>query len=414
MKKITEVSVIGLGYIGLPTALAIATKGIKVHGVDINPLLIKDLVAGEKDIVEVDLKRLLSRLFDKGLITFSTKLKQADVFLICVQTPTSGASHEPDLSFIDSAARSIAPFLKKGNLVILESTVPVGTTERLSGVLSKERPDLNFPNAENTDPDIGVAYCPERVLPGNVFEELRTNQRIIGGLSHRCSNSAREFFELFVDGICHMSSNAKTAEMVKLVENSFRDVNIAFANEIAMICDNLDVNESEVIKLCNHHPRVNILEPGIGVGGHCIPVDPYFIVNSSPKLSKIIKQARVVNQERELYVYNKISEKIRLFNSWKYIICFGIAFKADVDDFRGSPAMRLFEKLRSDFGERVIAVDPFVQENISLGKMRKIPGNINKEQSIGLILVNHRDFRNTDNIGVEIIFDVRSKPSHLD
>ena len=291
-----KVSVIGLGYIGLPTAAVIASRGIEVLGVDINQETVETINAGDIHIVEPDLDIVVRGVVTTGNLRASTTPEAADVFMIAVPTPfiDNDEGHQPDLSYIESAAELIAKVLEKGNLVILESTSPVGATEKLAQWLAAARPDLTFPQDKGDSADIKVAHCPERVLPGYVLQELVSNDRVIGGMSSACSKLATSLYQTFVRGEC-IVTNARTAEMAKLTENSFRDVNIAFANELSVICDKLKINVWELIRLANRHPRVNILNPGPGVGGHCIAVDPWFIVNSCPDEAKIIKQARLTN-----------------------------------------------------------------------------------------------------------------------
>jgi UDP-N-acetyl-D-mannosaminuronic acid dehydrogenase len=280
-KSFQKVSVVGLGYIGLPTATVIASKGVQVLGVDVQPHVIETLNAGEIHIVEPDLAGLLRAAVQDGYFRASQQPEHADVFLIAVPTPFKG-DHEPDLSFVEAAARSIAPYLRKGSLVILESTSPVGTTEQMVTWLAEVRPDLSFPEPGGASAEVFVAYCPERVLPGRILHELVANDRVIGGVTAACAERAIDFYKMFVAGQC-LATEARTAEMAKLTENAFRDVNIAFANELSLICDRLGINVWELIKLANHHPRVNVLQPGPGVGGHCIAVDPWFIVHSAPR-----------------------------------------------------------------------------------------------------------------------------------
>jgi len=287
------VSMVGLGYIGLPTAAMLASRKIKVIGVDINQHAVDTINRGEIHIVEPELDIIVQAAVTQGYLRATTKPEPADAFLIAVPTPFKG-DHEPDLSYVEAAAKSIAPVLKKGDLVILESTSPVGTTEQMADWLAQARNDLSFPHQVGEVADVNIAYCPERVLPGKVVHELVSNDRVIGGMTQRCSQRATELYKTFVEAEC-IPTNARTAEMCKLTENSFRDVNIAFANELSIICDKLDINVWELIKLANHHPRVNILQPGPGVGGHCIAVDPWFIVSKTPQEARLIHTARQVN-----------------------------------------------------------------------------------------------------------------------
>ncbi|NWC55130.1 UDP-N-acetyl-D-mannosamine dehydrogenase, partial [Pseudomonas tolaasii] len=337
------VSVIGLGYIGLPTAAVFAARKKKVIGVDVNPKAVATINRGEIHIIEPDLDIVVRAAVTEGYLRATTVAEPADAFLIAVPTPFKG-DHEPDLSYIESASHAIAPVLKKGDLVILESTSPVGATEQMSAWLAAARPDLTFPQTHGTESDIRIAHCPERVLPGHVLRELIENDRIIGGLTSKCFEAARDLYKTFVEGEC-IITNARTAEMCKLTENSFRDVNIAFANELSIICDKLDINVWELIRLANHHPRVNILQPGPGVGGHCIAVDPWFIVSKTPDQARLIRTAREVNDSKPKWVLDQVQLAIGQFlqeNPSKTsrdvtVACLGLAFKPDIDDLRESP-----------------------------------------------------------------------------
>src|SRR5690554_4026144 len=293
----STICMIGLGYIGLPTAAAFASRKIKVIGVDVNPDTVATINRGEIHIVEPDLDMVVQAAVTEGYLRATSTPEPADAFLIAVPTPFKGDSHDPDLSYIEAAADAIAPVLQKGNLVILESTSPVGATEKLAEWLAEARPDLTFPQTEGENSDIRIAHCPERVLPGHVLRELVQNDRIIGGMTPKCSEAACELYKTFVEGEC-VTTNARTAEMCKLTENSFRDVNIAFANELSIICDQLDISVWELIRLANRHPRVSILQPGPGVVGHCIAVDPWFIVSKARDSAKLIKTARLVNDNK--------------------------------------------------------------------------------------------------------------------
>ena len=306
---------IGLGYIGLPTAAVIASRGIKVIGVDINQHAVDIINQGKIHIIEPDLDALVHEVVRTGKLRATTLVEPADAFLIAVPTPFKG-NHEPDLSYVESAARAIAPVLKKGDMVILESTSPVGCTEQMAEWLAQARPDLTFPHQAYEAADINLAYCPERVLPGKVIHELVENDRVIGGMTPHCAARAAELYKTFVKGDC-IITNARTAEMCKLTENSFRDVNIAFANELSLICDEQDINVWELIKLANLHPRVNILQPGPGVGGHCIAVDPWFIVAKSPNTARLIRTAREVNDHKPHYVIEKVKAAAARFKNPK-------------------------------------------------------------------------------------------------
>lgn len=351
-----RVAVVGLGYIGLPTAAVLSGTGIDVVGVDINSETVDTINRGEIHIVEPALDAIVREAVKAGRLRATTIPELADAFVIAVPTPFKG-QHEPDLSYVEAAAKAVAPYLKKGNLVILESTCPVGATEKMVRWLTEARPDLQFPVEGGAGADINVAYCPERVLPGKVLAELVSNDRVIGGITPQCSARAQILYQHFVKGECILT-NARTAEMCKLTENSFRDVNIAFANEVSLICDKLGINVWELVRLANHHPRVNILNPGPGVGGHCIAVDPWFIVDTAPELAKIIATARAVNDSKPQYVVDKVKATARAFDE-PTIACLGLAFKADIDDLRESPAVQIVEALAKE-SMRLLLVEPFI------------------------------------------------------
>jgi len=350
-----EVVMIGLGYIGLPTAALIASKGLHVTGVDISKEVVNTINKGEIHIVEPDLQGLVHHVVKKGLLQAATNPIVADVFLIAVPTPFKGA-FQPDISFVESAVKSIVPMLKPESLVILESTSPVGTTEKMQQLIFAQRPELKN--------KFYMAYCPERVLPGNIIYELEHNDRAIGGINEASTKKAVSFYKHFVKGDLH-ETNARTAEMCKLVENASRDVQIAFANELSMICDKAGINVWELIKLANKHPRVNILQPGTGVGGHCIAVDPWFIVSEFPEESKIIRSAREVNNYKTQWVIEKIKNKALAFeieNKRKPVLaCMGLAFKPNIDDLRESPAVTVVEALEKE-GLQLLKVEPNIED----------------------------------------------------
>ena len=355
-KQQTRVAVLGLGYIGLPTAAVVARSGASVLGIDIHAHVVDTINAGQVHIEEVDLDALVQGVVQRGLLRASTVIEPADVFLIAVPTPFDD-DHAPDVSHVLSAARSVAPVLKSGDIVILESTSPVGTTERVRDELEALRPDLRFPHAGNGAADVAIAYCPERVLPGRILVELIDNDRCIGGITPRCARKALAFYRTFVRGAC-ITTTAKVAEMVKLSENAFRDVNIAFANELSLVSDELGIDVWDVIRLANRHPRVNILSPGPGVGGHCIAVDPWFIVHSAPESTPLIRTARLVNDGKTDHVIARASRLIEAETG--RVALLGLAFKANVDDFRESPALKVAEALASRFGERIAIVEPHI------------------------------------------------------
>jgi UDP-N-acetyl-D-mannosaminuronic acid dehydrogenase len=353
-----RVSVVGLGYIGLPTAAVIAGRSVDVVGIDVDPHVVETINRGDVHIVEPELDIVVRAAVLSGRLRASLEPEPADVFVIAVPTPFKD-DHEPDLSYIETATRSIAPFLRAGNLLILESTSPVGTTEQMLKWLAALRPDLRLPTEGVDGADINVAYCPERVLPGQVLRELVENDRVVGGITPACAQRAASFYRLFVRGEC-VTTNARTAEMAKLTENAFRDVNIAFANELSLICERQAINVWELIRLANRHPRVNILQPGPGVGGHCIAVDPWFIVHSSPELSPLIRTAREVNDGKPHWVLDKVRQAIKNVKGRPVVACLGLAFKPDIDDLRESPALHIAATLASESICHVLAVEPFV------------------------------------------------------
>jgi len=351
-----DVCVVGLGYIGLPTAAIVARAGCRVRGVDVTQSVVDTINRGEIHIEEVDLDGLVQAVVKRGLLSASLEVMAADVFVIAVPTPF-GPNHEPDVSYVLAAARSIAPVLKAGDVVILESTSPVGTTEQIRDLFAQERPDLKIPGLTRDTPDIAIAYCPERVLPGRILEELANNDRSIGGITPRCARKALAFYKRFVRGAC-ITTDARSAEMTKLVENAYRDVNIAFANELSIVADKMGLDVWEVIKLANRHPRVNILTPGPGVGGHCIAVDPWFIVAGAPAETPLIRTARGVNDGKIHHVIAKADALIAAHPGTR-VACLGLAFKANIDDFRESPARLVTATLARKYGDRISIVEPY-------------------------------------------------------
>lgn len=395
-----KVSVIGLGYIGLPTAAVLASRKIEVVGVDVNKDVV-DLINQRKiHIVEPELDMLVSAAVSSGYLRASLQAEKADVFMVAVPTPFK-ENHEPDLSYIQSAAESIASVLRKGNLVILESTSPVGATEKMVEWMRNARPDLQFPkfSEDGADTDIAVAHCPERVLPGHIVRELVENDRIIGGVTLQCAMKAQKYYKLFVEADC-LVTDCRTAELTKLAENSFRDVNIAFANELSLICDRHNINVWELISMANLHPRVNILQPGPGVGGHCIAVDPWFIVGSAPEESKLIATARNVNDSKPEWVVKKVMEAIHNNNIKNPIIaCLGLSYKPDIDDIRESPSLDIVYKLLKEDIHKIIAIEPNIKElpvelagNDSI-ELSKDSNNGIEKANILLLLVNHKEFK---------------------
>ena len=408
MSPFSRVSVIGLGYIGLPTAAVIASRGVEVLGVDVSEHAVNTINQGKVHIVEPDLDMLVQAAVTTGKLKASLSPEPADAFMIAVPTPFN-ENKSPDLSYIKAALQTIAPVLAKGNLIVLESTSPVGTTEQISEWLAEMRPDLKLPHTDGEQADLFVAHCPERVLPGRVLQELVSNDRIIGGITPRCAERAIELYQLFVRGEC-LRTTARTAEMAKLTENAFRDVNIAFANELSIICDTLKINVWELIKLANRHPRVNILSPGPGVGGHCIAVDPWFIVDSAPEQAQIIRKAREINDNKPLYIVEKIRQAADQFKK-PVIACLGLAFKADIDDLRESPALDIAKQLLQDNIGEILLVEP---------NIKKLPAklaNYNAElttlnqalekANILVVLVDHKQFKSLQPADVTVVIDTR-------
>jgi UDP-N-acetyl-D-mannosaminuronic acid dehydrogenase len=414
------ISVIGLGYIGLPTAAMFASKQKKVIGVDVNQHAVDTINAGNIHIIEPELDAMVKKAVDGGFLRATASPEPADAFLIAVPTPflpvmTENLIPEPDLSYIESAAKSVAKVLKKGDLVILESTSPVGTTEKMAEWLADSRPDLTFPQTHGIDSDIRVAHCPERVLPGHVVRELVENDRVIGGMTGRCSEAAIQLYRIFVEGEC-VVTNARTAEMAKLTENASRDVSIAFANELSIICDKLGINVWELIGLANRHPRVNILQPGPGVGGHCIAVDPWFIVSQTPSEAKLIKTARKVNDFKPKWVVEKVKIAIVDFlqlHSNKsvedvVIACFGLSFKPDIDDLRESPSMWIAREIADFHRGKVIAVEPNItdlpsSQSVELVSFDEAEGRAD----IAVLLVDHAEFRSIGVPNIGMIIDTK-------
>ncbi|KQT32001.1 UDP-N-acetyl-D-mannosaminuronic acid dehydrogenase [Sphingomonas sp. Leaf412] len=355
MRDETElrVCVLGLGYIGLPTAAVIARTGAMVLGVDVSAQVVETVNSGRVHIEEVDLDGLVSGVVARGNLVAATQVAPADVFVIAVPTPFD-ANHAPDVGYVLKAATAIATVLKAGDTVILESTSPVGTTEQVRDFLAQLRPDLKLPGAGGHD--VAIAYCPERVLPGRILVELIDNDRVIGGITPRCARKALHFYRRFVRGAC-VTTTARAAEMTKLTENAFRDVNIAFANEMSRVADTLGVDVWEVIRLANRHPRVNILQPGPGVGGHCIAVDPWFLVHGDPANTPLIRTARLVNDAKSDHVVERAAALIAAVPG--PVACLGLAFKANIDDFRESPALKVAAALAHRFGARVRVVEPY-------------------------------------------------------
>ena len=388
------IAVLGMGYIGLPTSAAIAMRGVVVKGVDVNPATVAAINEGRVPIVEPDLDVAVAGAHAKGMLSASLEVPQADAYLIAVPTPFIGAK-EPDLSYVQAAAEAIAPQLRGGEVVILESTSPPGTTRRVSEWIAAARPDLKLPHESPYSPDVHVAHCPERVLPGRIMIELVSNDRVIGGLTPECARRAADVYALFCRGEI-LFTDAESAEMSKLVENSFRDVNIAFANELAGVCESLGLDVWEIIRLANRHPRVNVLTPGPGVGGHCIAVDPWFIVAAAPEGTQLIRSAREINDARPQRVVASVVGAARATPG--PIACLGLSFKADIDDLRESPAVEVVDALVDSLPERdILIVEPHVAElpprlqrdNVTLVPLYRAL----REAAVVVLLVDHRVFK---------------------
>lgn len=384
--KLKGVSTVGLGYIGLPTSALIASRGIPVAGMDVNAKVVETINKGEIHIVEPDLQAYVAEAVKKGLLKASEEVQPADVYLIVVPTPFL-SNHEPDISFVQAATRNVLPLLKEGDLFIIESTSPVGTTEKMAALIYQERPELKN--------KLHIAYCPERVLPGNVMYELVHNDRVIGGMDDAATQKAMDFYRLFIEGDLH-ATNARTAELCKLTENSSRDVQIAFANELSLIADKAGINVWELIRLANKHPRVNILQPGCGVGGHCIAVDPYFIVSEYPLESQLIGKAREINNYKSFWAAEKI-QNARLAFQLKHhrspsLAIMGLAFKPNIDDLRESPAKYIAHKvLQNSKGEEVLLVEPNLKDH-PVFKLTPYEEAFEKADIVAF-LVAHKEFR---------------------
>lgn len=376
----------GLGYIGLPTAAVAASHGIDVVGVDINPKVVETINQGKIHIVEPDLDKVVKEVVTNGKLRASTVPEEADAFFIVVPTPFKH-NHRADISYVESATKAVIPQLKEGSLFVIESTSPVMTTEKMAELIFRERPELKN--------KIYIAYCPERVLPGNVLYELIHNDRVIGGIDEMSTERAMDFYRHFVKGQLH-ATNARTAEMCKLTENSSRDAQIAFANELSIICDKAGINVWELIELANKHPRVNILQPGCGVGGHCIAVDPWFIVSDFPEQAQVIKRARETNDYKSDWCANKVIEACQEFEAKEerepVVACMGLAFKPDIDDLRESPAKYIASRIISEARADVLVVEPNISEHKSFNLMPYAEAY--SQADIVVWLVRHKEFMN--------------------
>jgi UDP-N-acetyl-D-mannosaminuronic acid dehydrogenase len=407
-----RVAILGLGYIGLPTAAALATRGVEVVGVDVNTRTVEAICRGEVPFVEPDLATAVSGAVAMGRLTATTEVPPADAYIIAVPTPFND-DHTADLRYVRAAVESIAPALRGGEVVILESTSPPGTTEGVSRWLAELRPDLVLPHSSEGIPDVHVAHCPERVLPGRIMIEMVTNDRVIGGVTPRCAEQAAAVYRVFSQGQLVLS-DAASAEMAKLVENAYRDVNIAFANELSLISEDLELDVWEVIRLANHHPRVNVLTPGPGVGGHCIAVDPWFIVGAAPERSRLIRTAREVNDHKPHHVARQVAEKSTRFRN-PTIACLGLAYKANIDDLRESPAVDIVAAIAEQLPELDIRVsEPMISElppELAGYTNLKLDGAVDAiaASDIVVLLVDHDHFKalSRSRLAGKVVYDTR-------
>jgi UDP-N-acetyl-D-mannosaminuronic acid dehydrogenase len=406
-----QIAVIGLGYIGLPTAALLASYGWSVCGVDVSERVVKTVNAGGVHIEERDLDKLVHDAITAQTLVASTEVPTASFYMIAVPTPI-GPDNKPDISFVEAAARAIAPRILPGACIIIESTSPVGTTEQVAQIIADMRPDISVPRDGSTEEaDIALAYCPERVLPGRIVNELVHNDRVIGGVTPACAERAAVLYTSFVKGDC-LYTSARVAETVKLVENSFRDVNIAFANELSMIADVIGVDVWDVIRLANRHPRVNILQPGPGVGGHCIAVDPWFLVAGAPEAARLVRTAREVNDHKAVHTEGKIRALLDAAPGGK-VALLGLAFKPDIDDFRESPALEIAEALAHTHGERILVVEPFTDSlphcMAGTGVQLVTLDAALRTAEIVVVLVDHTAFKHLgpDDLSGKLVFDTR-------
>jgi UDP-N-acetyl-D-mannosaminuronic acid dehydrogenase len=400
-QQFATISVIGLGYIGLPTAAIFASRKHKVIGVDIDKHAVDTINAGQIHIVEPGLGTVVKIAVEDGFLSATTEPVEADAYLIAVPTPLE-KRHQPDMVYIRNATESIAPVLRHNALVVLESTSPVGATQQVAEWLAALRPDLSFPQQAGEQADIKVAYCPERVMPGQVMEELVKNDRVIGGMTPACSARASELYKIFLEGKC-VITNSRMAEMCKLTENSFRDVNIAFANELSLICAEQGIDVWQLIRLANRHPRVSILQPGPGVGGHCIAVDPWFIVSQNPQYAQLIRTARAVNDAKPHWVINQVKATVAdcLAKSHRRvsditIACFGLTFKPNTDDLRQSPALEITEALSDWHSGKILVVEPNINQlpkNLFKHCVLVSASDALQQADVLVMLVDHHEFK---------------------
>ena len=410
MSKPLSVCVLGLGYVGLPTAAIISNRGIPVTGVDTRQTVVDTIANGETPIVEPGLDVLVKSAITSGYLKTELKPVPADVFILAVPTPFKEAN-VPDLSYLESAIASVAPVLSPGNLVILESTSPVGTTEKIEAWIANHRPNLAPVNTPK-EPKVHIAHSPERVLPGRVLIELVDNDRVIGGLTPTCAQKAAEFYKLFVQGTCHITS-ARTAELVKLAENAYRDTNIAFANEMSLVCEELGIDVWEMRELANRHPRVDILLPGPGVGGHCIAVDPWFIVNSARNSTPLLQAARHVNDLKPQRVTETILSEAKRASA-RAICCLGLSYKADIDDLRESPSIDIVDMVSRRFDGPLFVVEPHIE---ALPKHLQGSANLTltglrdglEHSDVVVLLTDHKEFRSipADDLKGKLVIDTR-------
>jgi UDP-N-acetyl-D-mannosaminuronic acid dehydrogenase len=413
MSNYSRIVVVGLGYIGLPTAAVFADHGLEVVGVDVNPGVVESVNRGRPHFGEPNLDALVRRVVESGKLRATLEMEPGDAFIIAVPTPlvSHGADARPDVSYVEDAARAIAPMLASGNLVILESTSPVGTTEALASIFADIRPDLTFPQQRGERAQVQIAHCPERVLPGNILNEVVNNARVIGGMTRKCAHAALSLYRIVVRGECRLT-NARTAELTKLTENAFRDVNIAFANELSFICDRLRINVWELIRLANLHPRVNILQPGPGVGGHCLAVDPWFIVATNPEEAKLIRSARLINDSKPAYVCARVSARAAALKR-PVIACLGLTYKKDVDDLRESPAVAIVRRLAEEQVGELLVVEPNIAELPpdlrDLGLHLHDFDDALERANLVLLLVDHMSFLQVDHelLNDKFVIDTR-------